>query len=299
MKVGIVSTKIDRGVLDFFNQKFKTFFIPISEIKFGVGKGASAYYRKLNLLDLDYLIINSNSSNTLTKEILFTLLRMVEKDVHTPISSDNFLLVSNRVLCSNILMKNNIKVRKIFTIAQKAVIEDILKELTFPLIITLPTKKKIVVTKRRTLLEVLSLFKPGIMITIEKVPKKFRKLSVFVVGNSVIGMERINEKIKIVKVGKELREVAIKIKNLFSIDFCTIDFQVSEEKFYVDDIRISYCEDLLKKTNENLELLADFIENKVKEEERTLLKRIERTIIKFLKVVKSEISYSWTKKKRL
>ena len=298
MKVGIVSAKMNKDVLDFFNQKFPTFFIPLSEIKFGVERSFSIQHKKLNLFDLDYLIINSNSS-TLNREIFYTLLKMIEKNVNTPISSENFLIVSNKVLFSNILIKNNINVRKMFVIAQKAVIEDILKEISFPLIVSLPSKKRIVVTKRSTLLEVLSLFKPGIMITIEKILRNARNLSVFVVGNSVIGMEKIDDKIKIVKVEDKIKETAIKIKDLFSIDFCTIDFQVTEDKFYVDDIKISYSEDLLKKTNKNLELLANFIENKIKEREKSIFKKIERIMLKLLKVVKSEISYPWTKKKRL
>lgn len=278
MKVGIISRTADKNLIDFLSTKFETIFIPIEEIKFKIERELEVKFKNLNLLDLDYALILPNGS----KEIFYLLLRAIEKSVSTPIPSENLLILLNKPLLFNFLTKNEIKTKKIFGIAQNVVIQEILERVKLPLILNLPKGKRILVKKRSSLVDILSLFKPGYMITIEKPLKN--GFEAFVAQNFVICIKKDDE--KFLKVGKDIREELIKIKNLLSLDFCTIDFYLTGKNILVENVKISYSPKILKKTEKNLEFLARAIEEKIKKEREGIISKINEIFYKILKTVR-------------
>lgn len=267
MKIAVVSRRRDDVLLDFLQQKFDVKFAPIDEIRFEVGKELGVYYKNMNLEEFDYVLVFPTNGKA---DIFYTLLNMLERRASVPIPSGNFLFLWNRLLLFQFLGSNGIKVNRIFGTAQNVVINDVLRGVRPPLTITTPLGKKILISKKSTLLDVTSLFKPGYTLVVERKIPTTSKVYVFVAGDGSIAIEEVAGKRRLITIDEKLKNSANKIRELLSADFCLVKFLRTERGFYVDDVKLSYGKIFLKKTRKNLELLSSAIERKIKVRESPL-----------------------------
>ena len=197
------------------------------------------------------------------KEVFYTLLNFLEDKTLVPISSSNFIFLWNKPLLYLTLSKHGIKTRKFVTIADPYAIKLLWKKLRVPIIL-LSSGKKILIKKKDTLVDVLSLFKVGRMLVFERPIKATSVLYVFVAGERVLCMEKVGKRKRMVEVKNRIRKIAMKIKEILSSDFCSIKLIRSKSGLVVDDVSLTYCEEMLEKSEENLFALSEVIKKKVR-----------------------------------
>jgi len=266
MRIGIVgSGKENKAVVREFKKVFKeTVYIPVDEIIVGVGSdGFHARFNGMNLFTFDCILPLPTPEK---KEFYYVLIKILEREVYVPITSENFFLLWNKPLLSRLLLKHRISARKTFAIAQNVAANVILKKLKLPVIVTPPSGKRVLVTKEETLKDVLSLFKPGYMILVEKPIKPLSVIRVFVAGSETVAYEKIENSTRAITLPKDVKELALKVRDLISSDFCCINFLKTKKGVMVNEISLSPDFDTFQEvTGKNIALmLATFIKEKMK-----------------------------------
>lgn len=265
-------------------------YVPVDHVKLGAGNDLGAWFKKTDLSNFDAVLPIPTYSN---KEFYYTCLRILEKKVYTPIPSDKFFIMWNKPLLLKLFSNNGIKTRKVSIVACEIAANTIINQLKLPVIITPPSRKRVLITNKDTLKSVLSLFKPGYTIIVEKPIKPKSMIWVFVVGDEVVASyEKNRQGRKRIIIDEDLKKLAIKIRKSISSDFCAINFIKTKSQNIVNEITLSPDFSLYQDvTGKNISrALLTYLESKIKEEKRTILDRIVDSITDTVKWFKNEIS---------
>jgi len=215
----------------------KAIYVPINSVKLGIDQELEARFENKNLSNFDVVL---PLPTYLKKEFYYTCLRIIEKKVYTPISSDKFFTIWNKPLLLKLFSENRISIRKVFVAAHVSSAKDIIGQLKLPVIITPPSRERILITKEETLKNVLSLFKPGYTITVEKPIKPRSMIWAFVVGSEVIASYEKGERgRRMINLDDKMKKMSIKIRKIVASDFCAINFIKTKTRTLVNEVTLS------------------------------------------------------------
>ncbi|MDI6825629.1 MAG: hypothetical protein QMD36_00310 [Candidatus Aenigmarchaeota archaeon] len=241
MKIAIIGSP-DRKELDFpLVEEAKLIFddvlyVPIGEIILKISKDLQVLHKDIDVSGFDVVLPISTFPY---KEFYYMCLKILEKYTYTPISSDNFFNFCNRTLFLKTLSENGIKVRRIFSVASSVAARTIINQLGLPVILDVPGKN-IFIADRTTLKNILSMFKPGRVIMFKKPIKPESMIWVFVVGNEVVASyEKVDKNMRPVRVERKIEELAVRIKNLISSDFCVVNFLRVKNQTMMNQVSLS------------------------------------------------------------
>lgn len=260
-------------------------YVPIDGVKLGIEEEPKIWYKKTDLSEFDCVLPLPTPKN---KEFFYTCLRILEKNMYVPIPSGKFFILWKKPLLLKLFSENNIEVRRTFVVASDVATSTIVGELKLPVIITTPSEKRILVTKRESLRNILSLFKPGYTVVVEKPIKPESVIWAFVVdGEVAASYERKKSVRRSIKLGEELENLAIKIKNILSSEFCGINFIKTKSRVVVNNVTLSPNFSLFQEvTGKNISrILVSHLKEKAKESKKGFLDRFIDTITEFLKQV--------------
>jgi glutathione synthase/RimK-type ligase-like ATP-grasp enzyme len=260
-------------------------YVPIDGVKLGIEEEPKAWYKKTDLSEFDCILPIPISKN---REFFYTCLRILEENVYLPISSDKFFILWKKPLLLKLFSQNNIEIRRTFVVASDVATGTILEELKLPVIITPPSEKRVLATKKETLKNILSLFKPGYTIVVEKPIKPESVIWTFVVGDEVVASyEKKKSRRRAIKLGEELENLAVKVRKIISSDFCGINFIKTKSHTIVNNVTLSPNFSLFQEvTGKNISrILLSYLKERVKESKKGLLDRFIDTITEFLKQV--------------
>lgn len=258
IKIGVVAQSIDERLKTALNKKFEeVVFAPLDGIRFDLNGNRKVIYSGVDLTSLDYVMILSKKVN----DIIYTLLRMCERKTRVPVPSEKSVFMIDRIVLLNFLSKREIPIKKVLMIAGESSVEKIVKDIKFPVLATLPGEKKVTITNEKTLKEVASMFKPGYRITIENTGKK--KIKVFLCGEDHIAIEKVDEKTKVVKAEKRIVEIAKKVKDLLSLDYCTVEIGYSKNKPVVENVVLGYSEEIAERSGKCFEMISNHVKKTV------------------------------------
>ena len=290
MRVAIVSAHPrNEMLLKSFRKKFKkVVYIPVEEIKLSVGEDFQVLYGDEDLFSFDYVLTLPSYPK---REFFYTLLRIIERDVEVPIPSKKFFMMWNKILLLRLLSQNGVKIRKTFAIAQNVATRMILNKIKLPVIITPPSGKRVLVKSKETLGDVLSLFRPGYMVIIEKPLKPRSVVNIFIAGDDVIAYQRVDGREEETFLDKEMKELSLKIKELLSADFCYLKLLKLEKKVLVSEVNLSPdFQKFYEITGKNIaEILASHIREKLEKKKRGWLDGFIDSLTSFVRWVENEI----------
>lgn len=274
-------------------------YTSIDSIKLRVGERMEVRYSGYNLSEFDYVLTIPTVEK---REFFYILLRMLENSgVMVPISSDKFFIIWNRPLMLKALSKRGIHVRKTFAIAQNIVADTILRDLKLPVVITTTSGKRVYVNKMDVLKDVLSLFRPGHMVVVEKPITPESVIWSFVIGDEIVASyERRGEVRRSIVLDKEMEEIAIKVRRIFDADFCVVNFIKMKRGFIVNNVTLTPDFELFYKvTGKNVcSMLASYIMERV-ERERSLIGGFIKGIYRLSRWFEDAISNIRSVKKRV
>ena len=264
--------------------------IPInaSEIILYTGEGIGAFYRGINLHELDGLVIFPENAHF---EFFYKLLKVCEGFVPVSISSEKFAFFFNRALLQRFLSINGLPVRKIYMFSEVTAANLVLKKLKLPVILQFPGEKRIAVKSEETFRDVLSHLEKNTVITAEKPVNPDYIVKALVTGNEVIAYEKSGEKIKSVQAPKEIVDTALKVKGLFSASFLKITFIPYKKNYLVNEVSFDLeIEEFERVTGKNVaRILAENLVKDVKEGKKHLVKESISKSVKGVRRWLSEI----------
>ncbi len=230
MKVAILANESrknkDNPIIKEAEQAFdEVIYAPIKKVRFdlvskGLSNGISLEFEGFNLADADcVLVIPTNNY----KELFYTALRMLDGCI-TSFDHKTYMLTINEDMLLNFLNSNDIIVRKSLVVSSNISIDKISERIKLPAIVCPPTKR-VVVTNKQTLKDVLSLYKYGTPIRIETPIKSEKNVWLFILEDEVIACyEKMKNVDKVTAVDDDLKKLAIKIRNLVNCEYCAMHF---------------------------------------------------------------------------
>jgi len=194
-----------------------------------------------------------------------------------PFNHDSYLLSCNEELLFNYLNKHNVETRKFLTVASNISLNQLLEKIKFPVIVR-PPNKKVVVTNKHTLKDVISLSSIGVPVRIESIIKCKRVVGIFVVGDdTVASYEVVKQSLKLAAIEDELKDIAIKIRKLVGCDYCSLRF-LDNGNWILDKFTFSPdFTNFQKIVGKNIAryVIASLVEKMKKKERSSLFKKIE------------------------
>lgn len=274
MKIGLIALskeRIERIMNELKNLEVEAIPINANEIILYAGKGIGAFYRGINLLDLDGIVIFPEIKYF---EFFYKLLKICENFVPVSIPSDKFSFFYNRALLQSFLTLNGIPVRKIYIFSEVTAANIVLKKLKLPVILQFTDGKRILVKSEETFRDIISQAEKNTVITAEKPVNPPHMVKAIVTGDEVIAYEKSGEEIKSIQAPKEIVDLSLKIKELFSSYFLKISFIPYKKSYFVNDVSFDLdLESFEKITGKNVvKMLAENIIRNVKEGRKHLVK---------------------------
>lgn len=246
MKIAIVADprrkKKDQPLIDEAESKFdEVLYAPITQIRFDIlrdskNDGIRVKFEDQNLSKFDCVLPVPTITHS---EIFYTAIWMLD-DTFMPFDSKQYMMYMNKELLRNHLRSKGIPIRDSITVASDISVDKILDSVDLPLIVR-PPKKRVKVTSKSTLKDVLSLYKYGTPIRIETPIRAERDTWCFVVGDemiaSYVGYQRKkNGKNIPTSGGSDVEKMAVKIRKELGWDYATIRMLKTKDDWIVDRI---------------------------------------------------------------
>lgn len=215
-------------------------YAPINKVRFDIVSeraydGIRLGYDGNDLSDVDcVLTIPTNNK----KELFYSALRMIDGPF-MPFDAKTYMLTINEDLLAGFMGSNGIPVRKSLVVASNITMDRINERIKYPVIVR-PPEKRVIVTNRHTLKDVLSLYKYGTPIRIETPIKSKKNVWVFVLGDEVIaGYERVKDTAKVTAVDDDIKRLSIKVRRLVGCDYCALRFLRGSRGWVFDKLTFS------------------------------------------------------------
>jgi glutathione synthase/RimK-type ligase-like ATP-grasp enzyme len=236
MKIAILANesrkKKDKPVLDEAEQSFDSVvYAPIKKVRFDVisKKTYNGVDLKLNGTSLSETDVVLTIPTNIHKELFYTALRMIDGPM-MPFDAKTYMLTTNEELLTTFLSSHGMPTRKAVVVASNVSMDRINEKIKYPVIVR-PPQKRIIVTNKQTLKDVISLYKYGTPIRIEAPIKSERNVWVFVLGEEVIaGYEKVKNASKVTAVDDDVKRLAIKVRRLVGCDYCAVRFLKSKNR---------------------------------------------------------------------
>lgn len=244
----------DQPILDEAEKAFGTVvYAPITQIRFDIGRasrlsraprsGVAVRFDGADLAEFDCIITIPTITHS---ELFYTALWMLDAKTipaHTiPIGAEKYLLTMNEELLFNFLGSNGLPVRKSITVASNASLDSVEENIKYPALVK-PPKKRVIVTNKQTLKDVISLYKIGTPIRIETPIKAEKNIWVFVLGDEVIASyEKTGNSGKADRpfaVDDKLKNIAIMARELIGCDYCSMRFLMQKNEWILDKVALS------------------------------------------------------------
>ena len=268
MKIAIIgSSENNESVVDEAKELFdEVLYVPIDSIKLEVGEDQRVLYKDVDLSTFDIVLPLLNGSSN---EILYLCLKILEKKVFLPILSEDFFIINKKCLLMKRLIDQGLKVRKSVFLASNRTSRMIIESLKFPIIIRSSSGKRVKVTNKETLDNVLSLFKAGNVRILEKPIEAESVIWLFVVGNEIIASyEQIGENLKSIALGGDILSKIYRVQKTINSDFFVVNFIRKKNSLIVNDVFL--CPDFSvfnKITGKNtIKPLLVYLKNKLESE---------------------------------
>lgn len=228
----------DQPVIDEAKEAFgdeAVVYAPITQIRFDLGKDVAIRFNGNDLAELNGVI----PIPTITHfELFYTALRMLDSQT-MPFDAEKYLRIMNDELLFNFLESNGVHVRKYITVASNASLDRMEENIRYPALVR-PPKKRVIVTGKQTLKDVISLYKIGTPIKIETPIKAEKNVWVFVLGDGVVASyEKSRKTRKPFAVDNELKEIALKTRRLIGCDYCSMRFLMEKNEWILDKVALS------------------------------------------------------------
>ena len=276
---------------ELFEKEGKKFFDTVTvarpeELRLEVSEDMEVYHKDLNLSEFDGVLLLPKVERN---EFFYMVARILEdKGVYLPVNSSALKILWNKPLVWKELSSNGIKIRKVYSIAQNVALGTIRDSISFPVLVTTPEGKKVLATNEEVLKDVLSLFRAGNMVMIEKPLKAQSVIWSFVVGNEVVASyERIKDSRVATTLDDKLKSVSVKIREVLGLDFCAVSFVKMKREVVVNSVTISPDWELFTKvTGKNLVgVLLSYVANRIKERRKSMVE----TFVDMLKDLLSKV----------
>jgi glutathione synthase/RimK-type ligase-like ATP-grasp enzyme len=213
-------------------------YAPITQVRFEIGhskKEANVSFEGKNLAEFDYVI----AIPTITHSELFYTAFWILNNKAAPIDAKKYLTTLNEELLLNVLESKGIRVRKHMTVTSNASLDRVDESITYPAIVR-PPKKRVIVTNKKTLKDVVSLYKIGTPIMIETPIKSKKIIWVFVLGKEVIASyEKSGKSRKTVSIDNKLKGIALKVRDIIGCNYCSIKFILKKGNWVLDKVSLS------------------------------------------------------------
>jgi len=239
MKIAIIgSTENNKPVVEEAGKVFdEVLYVPLNAIKLEVGEDQKVLYKDIDLSTFDIVLPLVNGSSN---EILYLCLNILENSVYLPISSEDFFIIGKKCLLMKKLIDQGLKVRKSVFLASNRTSRMIIESLKFPIIIRSSSGKRVKVTNKETLDNVLSLFRAGNVRTLEKPIEAQSVIWLFVVGNEIIASyEQVGEDLRSIGVNGDLTSSIYSIQKAINSDFFVVNFIRKKNSLIVNDVFLS------------------------------------------------------------
>jgi len=290
MKIAIIgSTENNKPVVEEAEKLFdEVLYIPLDSIKLEVGEDQKVLYKDVDLSTFDIVLPLVNGSSN---ETMYLCLSILENNVYLPISSEDFFIIGKKCLLMKKLIEEGLKVRKSVFLASNRTSRMAIESLKFPIIIKSSSGKRVKVTNKETLDNVLSLFRAGNVRTLEKPIEAQSVIWLFVVGNEIIASyEQVGEDLRSIGVNGDLTSSIYRIQKAINSDFFVANFIRKKNSLIVNDVFLSPNFSLFNKvTGKNtISPLLVYLKKKLEYERVGVITCIFNSVHGFLKgLVKS------------
>jgi hypothetical protein len=214
----------------------KVTFVPITQIRVDIADGLHVKFGNTDLSEFGCVMPIPGKTY---KEVFYIMMRVLSKSTYIPMHPEKYLFSTDEAALFNYLNRNGINTRELFVVSSQMPMSEVLKRTKFPLTVV-EGHKRIVVTTPKTLKDVVSLAKVGTPIVIEPAIYAARSVFVFMVGdNAIASYERKGKQTKVIEVDDELKEIAVKVRNLIGCDYCSLSFYNSRGKWYLSKFTMS------------------------------------------------------------
>jgi len=263
-------------------------YAPINQIRFDISKrssedGTAVRFNGIpeSLGDFDCVIPVPTITHS---ELFYTALWMLnDSGTRIPFDAKQYMMFMNNELLRNFLRSRGIPMRESITITSNMTLDQISDSIEFPVIVR-PPKKRVAVNNPTTLKDVVSLYKYGTPIVIERPIKADMDTWMFVVGDEVVASYKKYQK-KLngtgagdVVVGNTLNDLAVSIRKVIGCDYCAIRFLFTDGEWIVD--KITLCPDFAnfqKMTGVNVARhVISHMTKKITEKEEAWFKKVEK-----------------------
>lgn len=212
-------------------------YAPITQIRFDLGseKQPKISYDGKDLSEYDCIIVIPTITHS---ELFYTALWMMNGKA-VPINAEKYLMMMNDELLFNFLDSKGINVRNHVTLTSNASLDRVDGNISYPSIVK-PPKKRVMVTNKQTLKDIVSLYKIGTPILIEEPIKSKKTVWMFVLGNEIIAAyEKSGKTRKTIAVDEKLRKTVLKIKQSIGCDYCSIKMIYQKGEWILDKVALS------------------------------------------------------------
>jgi len=290
MKIAIIGlSEKNTSVVEEAKKVFdEVLYVPIDSIKLEVGEEQRAFYKDVDLSTFDIILPLINTSYN---EFMYLCLKILEKNVYVPISSDDFFIINKKCLLMKGLMDQGLKVRKSVFLASNRTSRMIIESLKFPITIRSSSGKRVKVTNEETLNNVLSLFKAGNIRILEKPIEAESVIWFFVVGNEIIASyEQVGENLRSIGVDEDIISKIYRVKKAINSDFFVVNYIRKKDNLIVNDVFLSPDFSVLNKVSgkNTIQPLLVYLKNKVESERIGVITSIFKSVHDFFRgLVKS------------
>jgi len=212
-------------------------YVPITQVRFDLAGQTAVRFNGADLAEFDCVIPIPTITHS---ELFYTALRMLGADEQElPLDAKKYLLIMNDELLFNFLEANGVRVREYITVASNASLDNVGEIIKYPALVR-PPKKRVIVTNKQTLKDVISLYKIGTPIKIETPIKAERNVWVFVLRDEVLASyEGSGKNAKSFAVDDELKSIALKVRKLVGCDYCAMRFLMQRNEWILDKVALS------------------------------------------------------------
>lgn len=242
----------DKPIIDETEQAFDTvIYAPIRKVRFDLilkkfsilssisskrfTNGISVKFEGGDISDVDCIL---PIPTTINSELFYAALRMLDGCL-MPFDAKSYMLIKNEEMLFDFLSSNDVPVRKLLVVTSNVSLDKIDERVKYPVIVR-PPRKRVMVTNKETLKDVLSLYKFGTPIRIETPIKSKKNVWVFVLEDEVIAAyERTKDISKVTAVDDKLKKLAIKVRKLTGCDYCAMRFLLKKNKWIFDRLTVS------------------------------------------------------------
>jgi len=212
-------------------------YVPITQVRFDLAGQTAVRFNGTDLAEFDCIIPIPTITHS---ELFYTALRMLDAGEQAmPLDAKKYLLIMNDDLLFNFLEANGVSVREYITVASNASLDKMEENIKYPALVR-PPKKRVIVTNKQTLKDVISLYKIGTPIKIETPIKAENNVWVFVLRNEVLASyERSGKAARSFAVDDELKKIALKVRKLVGCDYCAMRFLMQRNEWILDKVALS------------------------------------------------------------